>query len=196
MAKREKKPKKEKSAAAAKQEIDAVKGFIFVMILLIVALGVFIVITKQRLTRYDDNLAYIKGSTRALGLRSLEVEQYLALIGKKDETVLLTYPSRFFQNRYRASEVGVLEEQVEINKRKTQPNRKERYTEISWTLDIKGINRDQASKFLWGVEERSAKARTIELSMRRDQRKSEGQADFWNGTFKIGYRKTGLPKRE
>ncbi len=197
MAKKPKKQKKkDKSAATAKQEIDAVKGFIFVMILLIVALGVFIVITNNRLTRYDDSLAAIKQSTRPMGLRALEVEQYLKMIDNKDEKVLLNYPLRFLQNRYRAIEVGVREEQVSINRRKEQPNRKEQYTEISWTLDIKGINRDQASKFLWGVEEKSAKARTVELSMRRDNRKGETQTDSWNGTFKVGYRVAGLPRRE
>ena len=88
MAKKPKKQKKkDKSAATAKQEIDAVKGFIFVMILLIVALGVFIVITNNRLTRYDDSLAAIKQSTRPMGLRALEVEQYLKMIDNKDEEI-------------------------------------------------------------------------------------------------------------
>jgi hypothetical protein len=186
------KEKKEKVPAAGKPEIDAVKGFIFVMILLIVALGVFIVITNQKLSKYEDYLAQVKKGSRSLGLKSLEVKQYLTLIGDTDETVLLKYPLRFFQNRYRASEVGIREEQVTINRKKEQPNKKEQYTEISWTLDINGLNRRQAGLFLWGVEEKSAKARTIEMTMRRDEKKKE---DFWKGTFKIGYRVAGT-KRE
>ena len=189
---KEKKAKKEKDPAAAKQEIDAVKGFIFVMILLILALGVFIVITNKKLGQYEDYLSQMKKGSRSLGLKSLEVKQYLTLIGDTDETVLLRYPLRFFQNRYRASEVGIREEQVTINRKKEQPNKREQYTEISWTLDIAGLNRRQAGLFLWGVEEKSAKARTIEMTMRRDEKKGE---DFWKGTFKIGYRVAGT-KRE
>ena len=191
--KKEKRPKekKEKDPAAAKQEIDAVKGFIFVMILLIVALGVFILITNKQLSRYEDYLSEMTGGTRALGLKSLEVGQYLTLIGDKDETVLLKYPLRFFQNRYRASDVQIREDQVSINRKREQPNKREQYTEISWTLDIKGLNRQQAGQFLWGVEDKSAKARTIELRMSRDAKAGE---DVWNGSFRIGYRIAGTKR--
>jgi len=188
---KDKKQKKKQDPAAKKQEIDAVKGFIFVMFLLIIALGVFIVITNKNLGKYENYLAEMKSGTRALGLKSLEVKQYLGLIEDSDEKVLLNYPLRFFQNRYRASEVGIREEQVSINRRKSQPNKKERYTEVSWTLDMKGINRRQTGLFLWGVEEKSAKAKTIELRMGRDPKKAE---DFWNGSFRIGYRTAGTKK--
>jgi hypothetical protein len=191
MAKKPKKEKKkkERDPATPRQEIDAVKGFIFVMILLIVALGVFIFITNGKLGEYEDELARIKSQTRGLALKSLEVGQYLKLIGEGDETVLLNYPSRFFMNRYRTSEVNVREEQVAINRRRDTPNRREQYTEIAWPIEMTGINRRQAGLFLWGVEEKSAKARTIELRMTRDRKRAA--EDIWKGTFKIGYRVAG-----
>ena len=188
---KKKKEKKEKDPAATKQEVDAVKGFIFVMILLIVALGVFIVITNQKLGRYENYLEIIEREVRGLGMRSLQVKQYLTLINDKDEKVLINYPRRFFQNRYRASGVGVRDDQVTINPRKDVPVKREKYTEVSWTLDIKGINRQQAGEFLYSVEEKSAKARTIALDMRRDAKKGE---DIWNGGFKIGYRVAGIKR--
>jgi len=195
---RQKKPKKKKAkdptAVEAKQEVDAVKGFIIVMVLLIVALGVFIFITTGKLSDFDRGIAQAKaltrGSSRTAGMgdTALEVRAYLKLMKESGDTLLIESPISFFQRSFGRPEVGIPASKVQVSPRRESVNRKEKYTDYSWVLTIRDVDRCQTALFLYDLESRSPKARTLELTMRRNRKKGD---QSWDGTFRIGYRIPG-----
>ncbi|MHC4470897.1 MAG: hypothetical protein ACYS99_08015 [Planctomycetota bacterium] len=192
MAKKQKAKKKKKEKDLSdqpRQEVDAVKGFIVVMIVLIMALGVFIVITMGKLSDYEQSIDTAKKVARTLGKKCFDIQAYLNLMKESGDTILIQSPERFFGQFY--TKAGVDTSQVTLSDKKDTYNRKDKYTEIYWDLDIREINREQAAQFLWGVENRSPKARTLQVSMRRNKKKGE---DVWDGRFRIGYRVAGSGK--
>ena len=198
MAKKEKKDKKGKKPEieAEHHEIDAVKGFIVVMLLLIVALAVFIFYTRGKLSDVNLALDRARAAAQDLGDKSIEVEAYLGLIKDTGETVLMLYPNRFFGNIYTKSEIGIAKEQVSLRDLKETPVRRPfRYTESSWDLDISGIDRRQAALVLHGVETESLKAKVIELRLRRKRsRDAPEEEDLWDAAFTVGYRTAGTSR--
>jgi hypothetical protein len=195
MAKKEKKPKKEKPSKKGAseqlpsgQEIDAVKAFIVVMFLLILGLCAVIVYTMGDVTKYEGGIAQARKLAPNLVKTSLEVQEYLKLIKDTGETVLMNYPERFFGRIYTTPEIAVPKEQVLLRDMKeVKIRRPHKYMEMSWDIDITGLTRNQAALFLHGVETDSPKAKAIELSMRRS-RKKDAPEDTWDGRFVVGYR--------
>ncbi len=192
MARKEKKQKKQKEDAAEKlpsgQEIDAVKGFIVVMFLLIIGLGAVIIYTMGDVKKFETGIAQAERLAPNLVKTSLEVQEYLKLIKDTGETVLMNYPERFFGRIYTNPEIGVPKEQVSLRDMKeVKIRRPHKYMEISWDIDISSLTRKQSCLFLHGVETDSPKAKIIELSMRRS-RKKDAPEDTWDGRFVIGYR--------
>lgn len=184
--------KKEREDAAPHQEIDAVKGFIVVMFVLILALTVFIVITSGRLATVEqDGIGRVQRDALKLNTTAQEIQGYLKLIKDSEETVLQKYPERFFGKIYQSC--GIAPGQVTVGPQRDTKNVRQHYTEISWDLDITGITREQAAKFLHGVETDSPKAYAIEASMRRSRAKDAGE-DQWDARFKIGYRVAGTSR--
>jgi len=190
MAKKEKKKKEKKDSAEPKQEVDAVKGFIVVMVLLIIALGVFIVITMKQLEVVEQKVAIARNNVVRMGLKSLEVRSYLRLIKDSEERLLINFPERFFGRIYQSPEISIAPSQVTLGAKKDTLNRKMKYREFFWDLDIRDITRKQATLFLHGVENDSPKAKIIEVSLRR-ARKKDAPPDTWDAHFKIGYRVAG-----
>jgi hypothetical protein len=190
---RDKKKKGKDDPATPRAEIDAVKGFIVVMLVLIVALGVFIVITKNELSEYETAIAQSKPQVRKLGTDSLKVRAYLDLIKGSKETVLQNYPEQYFGNIYRSSDIGIPQGRVKLDGPKSERNNREKYTEISWELDFEDVDRKQATLFLYGVEKNSPKARIIEISLRRN-RKKDARPDSWDANFSVGYRVAGTAR--
>lgn len=184
---KEKKQKEEK-LAGPRQEVDAVKGFIFVMVLLTIALGVFIIITKGQVEDYEKVLATAESQALPLADLSLKSREFLKLIEDSDDTTLMNYPERFFGSIYGQPDIGISGNQVGLDPQNEYKNKKKKYTEIFWPIHMDNITREQACLFLWGVEAKSPKAKTIELRMRRDPKKGE---DKWRADFKIGYRIAG-----
>ena len=189
MAKKEKKPKKEKAEKTPSgQEIDAVKGFIVVMFLLILGLGAVIVYTMSDVKKYEDGIAQARKLSPTIVKTSLEVQEYLKLIKDTGETVLMNYPERFFGRIYTNPEIGVPKEQVLLRDMKeVKIRRPHKFMEMSWDIDISQLTRKQAALFLHGVETDSPKAKAIELSMRRSKKKGAPE-DTWDGRFVVGYR--------
>ena len=182
--KREKKSKKDKNAAP-RAEVDAVKGFIFVMIILILALGVFTVITNNQLADYEQVLQTTKRYTRSFADQANDIRAYLKLMQDSEDTQLRKYPINFFGSIYTQPDIGIPQSDVTTRPMKDTKVRNEGYTEYYWELNIKKIDRTQAARFLWGVENKNPKAKTIEIRMRRDEKQGE---DAWKGDFRIGYR--------
>jgi hypothetical protein len=189
MAKKDKKKKKEKAEKLSSgQEIDAVKGFIVVMFLLIIGLGAVIVYTMSDVEKYETGIAQAQKIAPNLVKTSLEVQEYLKLIKDTGETVLMNYPERFFGRIYTNPEIGIPKEQVGLRDMKeVKIRRPHKYMEISWDIDINSLDRKQAALFLHGVETDSPKAKIIELSLRRSRKKGAPE-DSWDGRFVIGYR--------
>lgn len=199
MAKKEKKqkqkkgkPKDPKKAGAEKrpsgQEIDAVKGFIVVMFLLILGLGAVIIYTMGDVKKYENGIAQARKLSPNIVKTSLEVQEYLKLIKDTGETVLMNYPERFFGRIYTNPEIGVPKDQVVLRDMKeVKIRRPHKYMEMSWDIDISSLSRKQAALFLHGVENDSPKAKAIELSMRRSKKKDSPE-DTWDGRFVVGYR--------
>jgi hypothetical protein len=189
MAKKEKKKKKDKAEKRPSgQEIDAVKGFIVVMFLLIIGLGAVIVYTMSDVEKYETGIAQAQKIAPNLVKTSLEVQEYLKLIKDTGETVLMNYPERFFGRIYTKPEIGIPKEQVGLRDMKeVKIRRPHKYMEISWDIDINSLDRKQSALFLHGVETDSPKAKIIELSLRRSRKKGAPE-DSWDGRFVIGYR--------
>jgi hypothetical protein len=188
-ARKRKKKDKEKDLDQPRQEVDAVKGFIVVMVLLILALGVFIVITMGKLSDYEKSIDSAKRVARDMAKKCFAIQAYLNLMKESGDTMLIKSPERFFGQFY--TRAGVDTAQVTLSDKKDNYNRKDKYTEVYWDIDIRDIDRNQATQFLWGVENRSPKARTLQVSMRRNKKKGE---DIWDGRFRIGYRVAGTGK--
>jgi len=190
--KKKKKPKskrdQEEKLADPRQEVDAVKGFIFVMVLLTVALGVFILITKGQVSDYEEVLATAEDEALPLAELSRKSREFLKLMKDSEDTTLMNNPERFFGAIYGQQDVGVSGRQVSLDSQNEYKNNREKYTEIFWPIHMDDITREQACLFLWGVEAKSPKAKTIEIRMRRDAKKGE---DKWRADFKIGYRIAG-----
>lgn len=201
MARKEKKPKQDKKAKPGKtgktekseklpsgQEIDAVKGFIVVMFLLILGLGAVIIYTMGDVSKYEKGVAQARQLSPTIVKNSLEVQEYLKLIKDTGETVLMNFPERFFGRIYTNPEIGVPKEQVLLRDMKDVTIRRPyKYKEFSWDIDISSLTRKQAALFLHGIEIDSPKAKAIELSMRRS-RKKDAPEDTWDGRFVVGYR--------
>jgi hypothetical protein len=185
MATKRKKGKRKKDAEAPRQEVDAVKGFIFVMIILILTLGVFTVITNNQLAEYDQVIQTAKRYTKTFGEQSNDILAYLKLMRDSGDTQLNLYPVKFFGSIYTQRDIGIPPGDVVTRPRKDYKVRNEGYTEYYWELNVKKLDRRQAELFLWGVENKNPKAKTIELRMRRDEKQGE---DAWKGDFKFGYR--------
>ncbi len=186
------KAKKEKEGSAPRGEVDAVKAFIVVMLVLDVALGVFILITAGKLSDVDRlGLARAKAMAPKMTTTALQIQEYLKLIGDSGETTLLTSPERFFGNIYQS--VGIDPKQVAVGPQKDSVNRRDKYTEYSWDLEVSDITRKQAALFAHGVETSSPKARIIEMTLRRSKKK-DAPEDTWDARFKIGYRAAGTTK--
>ena len=195
MARKEKKQKKQKAQKKdspeklpSGQEIDAVKGFIVVMFLLILGLGAVIIYTMSDVNKLETGIAQAERLAPNLVKTSLEVQEYLKLIKDTGETVLMNYPERFFGRIYTKSEIAVPKGQVSLDdKKEAKIRRPHKYMEISWDIDIGSLTRKQAALFLHGVESDSPKAKIIELSMRRSRKKGAPK-DTWDGRFVVGYR--------
>jgi hypothetical protein len=186
--KKAKKEKQEKEPRPAGQEIDAVKGFIVVMFLLILGLGAVIIYTVSDLNKYEVGLKQAERGAPAIVKTAQEVQEYLKLIKDTGETVLMNSPERFFGRIYTHPEIDIDKAGVALQDVKEAKIRKPyKYMEISWDIDINALTRKQAALFLHGIESDSPKAKVIELSMRRS-RQRDAPEGVWDGRFVIGYR--------
>ncbi|MCU0724392.1 MAG: hypothetical protein MUE73_01165 [Planctomycetes bacterium] len=188
-AKKEKPAKKARDEAASRTEVDAVKAFIVVMVVLNIALGVFIFITAAKLSEVEtkglDRARRLCAGQNGLGFRALQIQEYLKLIADTAETTLLNSPERFFGNIYVRQDIRP--EQVTLGPPKETKNIRDKYTEVYWDIEITGISRQQATLFAHGVEANSPKAKVIELSIRRVKKK-DAPEDQWDARYKVGYR--------
>jgi hypothetical protein len=188
--KEEKEKREERSAGL--HDADAVKLFLVVMVVMVVGLGVLILFAKNQLSEYEDSIALAKVKSASIGNDALEIQAYLKLIRDTEETTLMQYPERFFGGIYGQPQIAISQTDVTTGPQRSSVNRTDKYTEYSWSLDMKNLSRRQGALFLWGVEDKSPKARTLEVTMRRDKKDEEG--DQWAGSFKIGYRVAGVVK--
>ena len=181
-----KKNKAEKDPDAPKPEVDAVKGFIFVMIILTVALGVFQFVKSGELSEVENDLRSARANGPRVRDMSNEIQAYLDLIRNSEETVLLKNPETFFKNIYSSNDVRAPDKDVTVGKKEDQRNAKDRYTEYYWDIDIRNLDRRAVAAFMWWVENKSPKAKSIDVLVRRQAKKDE--TEVWDGRFRIGYR--------
>lgn len=186
------KKKKVEDADAPKHEVDAVKSFIYVMIVFILALGVFVIIRMGDLEQVETDLANARALRPKVRTETLKIRAYLDLIKNSGETELLRNPTNFFTSIYRSGDVHVPDKDVQIPQRRESKNVKERYWEYYWDIDIRNVDREQLAQFMRWVEIKSPKAKSIELSIRRKDKDMQG-IDSWDAVVKVGYR-TALTK--
>lgn len=187
------KKKKEKDPDAPKHEVDPVKSFIYVMIVFILALGVFVIIRMGDLDQVESDLANARSLRPKVRTESLEIQAYLDLIKNSGETELLRNPTTFFTSIYQSGDVRVPDKDVQIPQRRETKNVKDRYWEYYWDIAIDNVNREQLAQFMRWVEIKSPKAKSIELSLRRRNTKDLSAEDNWDAVVKVGYR-TALTK--
>ena len=186
------KKKKDQDADAPKHEVDAVKSYIYVMLVFILALGVFLFIRLGDLDEVQTDLANLKSFGSKVRSQSQEIQAYLDLIKNSQETVLMKNPTQFFTAIYRGEDIRIQDKNVTIPPMRDQKNLRDRYTEYYWDIDIRSLNRKQAAHFMHGVESLSPKAKSIDASLRRNDKDKTGE-DSWDATFRVGYR-TALAK--
>ncbi len=191
--KKEKPPERtEGTAEGAGKEVDAVKGFIFVMIVLILALGVLLIITMSQVDKVDTAIARTRSTARTLARTAREIQGYLKLISESGDKLLIDNPERFFKSIYAQPDVGISDDQVDLTENRPRVNHRQNYTEISWDLSFDRVSLKQVTQFLWGVENKSPKARTLQVSVRREKKQGP---ETWKADASIGFRIAGKVAR-
>jgi hypothetical protein len=167
-------------------EIDAVKTFIVIMLVLTLGLGgySFFVLRSKRADLDAANARARKQCERVIVLRR-EISRYLEAYAKAKEEGGISSPEAYFRRVCQLS--GISEGQMTPDYDRESARTRGDYREIYCLISLKDVTWDQVMKFMWYVEHQSPKYRILEIdSLQRVNQKSS--EDQWKTVFRAAYR--------
>ena len=180
--------------AAAGEELDLIRIYIWVMAAMTVALCGVLWYTKVKLDRTEKLVAT---GQRSLKKFSTDKEEIVAMLGvfesnKEDEARRrpMTWFSRVWQQKQIPE--GSIRPEAWDSKYFSRGNFDEERITLKFD-NKKTMSRAQIGGFCHEIERSSQRLRIIELKLSRDSRRKEGLGDSdWYGEVMVGYRKARI----
>jgi hypothetical protein len=179
-----------------RSEMDVLKFYIWLMLVMTVALAVFFWIVSSDLDDTRKNLQQGQTWTKEFADEASEIQAMLNVHATNKEDAARDNPLSWFANVWRSR--GINDQSI-VPQAWAVPPRSDtkgsmRYYEENIDVQFNSrapLTRQQIAEFCHEVEKRSTRLRILELDVRRVDRDTFDK-DAWTGKAKIGYRHAKL----
>lgn len=181
----------DEEAPAGVGEIDALKWYVHVMVIVSVLGAGGIWWLQKRTGEERASLVAARNSLEEVAVSRNEIHAMLAAFKKNKEDEARSDHLVWFQQRWK--EKGIADAQISLGKWKMPPEISSdgKYVEEKIDLKFLGKNplrREQIAQLLHGIESNSTRLRVLRMRVARVGREENLANDEWSGDCDIGYR--------
>ncbi len=178
------------AAAGSRSEMDVLKFYIWLMLVMTVALAAFFWKVWSDLDEVNANLAFGRKSMGEFAQEKREIKGMLDVYTSNKEDVARDAPQTWFSNIWRRCGIPDASMHPGAWRFPADWNVKGKFYEerIDMTFDRRApLARQAIAQFVHAVEASSTRLRVIELELARTD-KEDFEKDQWGGKAVIGYR--------
>jgi hypothetical protein len=180
---------------AAGDELDVLKVYVWVMLVMSVALSVALWFMHRRVQTAQKFNASAQDKLVDFAAAKSEIVAMLTVYRDNNEDQARTSPNTWFSNVWRST--GIEDSSIKMGAWDNPPryDNKGKYWEENIRIVIENrqpLTRQKVAEFCHEVERASTRLRILSLDLRRANKKEGLETDQWSGRITFGYRRARI----